>query len=97
MMPVSCKAQTDIAWKPDHSVLTIGDKQGHIYFIDPTDFQVVYTLLAYNKLVQSIAWHPISTSVDKGNHYFIHKNQLFKIFNLFLSVLFKAYLHITHI
>ncbi|KAK6643241.1 hypothetical protein RUM43_004746 [Polyplax serrata] len=66
LLPFQCKKHTDVAWKPDYSLMAVGCDDGTIYLVEPKEFKIVYTLLAYKKMVQSIAWHPPSTTVDIG-------------------------------
>lgn len=61
-----CKKQTDISWKPDHSLVAVGNEDGSICLLSPPRLEIIAVVQAYQKTIQSIAWHPVSTILDSG-------------------------------
>ncbi|XP_071445588.1 gem-associated protein 5-like [Hetaerina americana] len=57
---------TDVAWKPDNSLLAVGNSDGTMQLFTPPHLKLVYTLYAHRKLLMTLVWHPIGTSSDTG-------------------------------
>ncbi|XP_046394335.1 gem-associated protein 5-like [Ischnura elegans] len=55
---------TDVAWKPDYSLLAVGNNDGTVQLFAPPYLKLVYTLYAHRKLLMTLVWHPTATSSD---------------------------------
>lgn len=53
--------------------MAVGSEDGAIDLVEPNEFKIIFSVAAYKKLIQSIAWHPLSTSVDSGKNGFFIK------------------------
>ncbi|KAK7873397.1 hypothetical protein R5R35_000194 [Gryllus longicercus] len=80
--------RTDLAWKPDNSILALGNEDGSVQLVTSTNTTVLHTIYAHKNLVQSLAWHPEGTATDTGYSPCQHwlavasKKSPIKIFNL---------------
>ncbi|KAJ6667841.1 hypothetical protein lerEdw1_016162 [Lerista edwardsae] len=50
-------ARTEIRWKPDGSVLAIGNEDGSIEIFQAPDLKLLCTILQHHKLINAIRWH----------------------------------------
>ncbi|XP_069679265.1 gem-associated protein 5 [Periplaneta americana] len=64
--------KTDIAWKPDNSMLAIGNEDGTVHIVTAPHLTLVHTLFAHKKLIQCVAWHPESTATDTSYSPYQH-------------------------
>ncbi|KAJ9592049.1 hypothetical protein L9F63_001428, partial [Diploptera punctata] len=80
--------KTGMAWKPDYSLLAVGNEDGTVTFLAAPDFKMVHTLYAHKKFIQCLAWHPESTATDSGYSQYRHwlavssNESIIKVFNL---------------
>lgn len=61
---------TDLSWKPDYSLLALGDETGSIHLIklDESDELVLVTSVkVHSSLVQDLSWHPQCCSSDTSD------------------------------
>ncbi|XP_039280027.1 gem-associated protein 5 isoform X2 [Nilaparvata lugens] len=56
--------RSDILWKPDRSVIALGNENGVIYILDATSLVKQQMIFAHKKLVQSLRWHPATVTSD---------------------------------
>ncbi|XP_066469603.1 gem-associated protein 5 [Tiliqua scincoides] len=50
-------AHTEISWKPDGSILAIGNEDGSIEIFQAPDLKLLCTILQHHKLINAIRWH----------------------------------------
>ncbi|XP_054834207.1 gem-associated protein 5 isoform X3 [Eublepharis macularius] len=50
-------AHTEISWKPDGSVLAIGNEDGSIEIFQPPELKLLCTIQQHHKLINAIRWH----------------------------------------
>ncbi|XP_014677624.1 PREDICTED: gem-associated protein 5-like, partial [Priapulus caudatus] len=50
--------RTDLAWKPDFSMVAVGNDDGSVQLFRPTALQLVCTLQVHRKLINCLCWHP---------------------------------------
>lgn len=46
--------------------MAIGNEDGSICLLSPPRLEIVAVVQAYQKTIQSFAWHPVSTILDSG-------------------------------
>lgn len=56
--------RSDIAWKPDSTLLAMGNEDGTVHIMSAPHLALIHTLFAHKKLIQCLAWHPESTATD---------------------------------
>lgn len=60
---------TDLAWKPDYTLLALGDETGSIHLLhrtDTEDLALVANLKVHSSLIQDLSWHPQYCSDTAG-------------------------------
>ncbi|XP_053147146.1 gem-associated protein 5 isoform X2 [Hemicordylus capensis] len=50
-------AHTEISWKPDGSILAIGNEDGSIEIFQAPDLKLLCTIQQHHKLINAIRWH----------------------------------------
>ncbi|XP_034256257.1 gem-associated protein 5 isoform X2 [Thrips palmi] len=58
---------TDLAWKPDYSMLALGDETGSVHMLhlnSKEELHLVSSFKVFAKLIQDLAWHPQCCSSD---------------------------------
>ncbi|XP_028574181.2 gem-associated protein 5 isoform X1 [Podarcis muralis] len=50
-------AHTEISWKPDGSILAIGNEDGSIEILRAPDLKLLCTIQQHHKLINAIRWH----------------------------------------
>ncbi|XP_061473449.1 gem-associated protein 5 isoform X2 [Rhineura floridana] len=50
-------AHTEISWKPDGSILAIGNEDGSIEMLRAPDLKLLCTIQQHHKLINAIRWH----------------------------------------
>lgn len=79
--------RTDILWKPDRSLLALGNENGVIYIFDGETMVKKHIICAHKKLVQSLRWHPPSVTSDVAglspcHHWLATASDVLKVFDV---------------
>nr|CAD7427827.1 unnamed protein product [Timema monikensis] len=60
------KFTTELAWKPDFTLLALGLDDGTVHVFSAPHLTLLHTLFTIKKMIQCLAWHPESTATDTG-------------------------------
>ncbi|GAB6029113.1 Gem-associated protein 5 [Chamberlinius hualienensis] len=69
----NCSKWTEVSWKPDYSLLCLGNNKGDVELYDATDLSLIFILSGLpggKHCVQSMKWHPLYTySTNSSSKY----------------------------
>ncbi|KAK3100512.1 hypothetical protein FSP39_021082 [Pinctada imbricata] len=58
--------RSEISWCPDFSLVAVGNDDGSVEILRPPDLKLVCCIHIHHKLINSLQWHPIHTTVSSS-------------------------------